>query len=147
MVSASFQSPRNPVVTEHAQTVCTSLFTLPTQEPGNNSIPKSLGTTLPLSMRVVCFGGTATSAFIYGVVPMVEMAHMVVAGSWTILAPGLFVEVVPLGGGGGAVSWAMSWACRVLPTLGLGGHTDIAPCCGRVTGTLCTMTLCLWLAL
>ena len=64
---------------------------------------------------------------------MVEVAHMVVAASLTILAPGHFVEVVPLGGGGGggggggwgvggggAVSWAMSWACRGLPTLGLG---------------------------
>ena len=45
--------------------------------------------------------GTATSALIYGVVPMVEMAHMVVAGSWTILAPGLFVASSASWGGRG----------------------------------------------
>ena len=67
---------------------------------------------------------------------------MVVAAFLTILAPGIFVEVVAC-----LLPGAMSWACRVLPTLGLGGHTDITLCHGRGTDTLCTMTLCLWLAL
>ena len=75
--------------------------------------------TLPLSMRVVCFGGTASSALVYGVVPMVEMAHMVVAASLTILAPGLFVEVIPLCGGGGGL-------CRGL----CHGHVGFCPLWG-----------------
>ena len=73
----------------------------------------------PLSMRVVCFGGTPSSALIYGVVPMAEVAHM---ASLTIIAPALFVEVVACilpgggggGGGGGAVSLAVSWATYIM---------------------------------
>ena len=38
IVSASFQSPINPGVTEHAQIVYTGLFTPPAQEPGNKAI-------------------------------------------------------------------------------------------------------------
>ena len=47
----------------------------------------------PLSLRVACFGSSAFSALIYGVVPMAEVIHMVVAAIFTILAPALSVEV------------------------------------------------------
>ena len=37
VVSASFQTPRNPVGIEHAQTVCTRLYSPPLQEPGHEA--------------------------------------------------------------------------------------------------------------